>query len=146
MKKLRGFSFSINIANLEAFLQRIKLTKNLFFQKSGFSACCSLCLTCFLLDLLNSLRHLWKLSTSTFLCKQSIVYTAVLSTVDVYQFESYLYKIHALAPPTWSTQLALNQNMKHETAYICTSFEVLTRSMEFLQNSNDVCFYHGKEW
>ena len=32
---IRGFSFSINIANFEAFLLRIKLTKNLFFQKSG---------------------------------------------------------------------------------------------------------------
>ena len=34
-KKLCGFSFSINIANFEAFLQRIKLTKNLLFLKSG---------------------------------------------------------------------------------------------------------------
>ena len=33
-KKLRGLSFSINIRNIEAFLQRIKLTKNLFFAKS----------------------------------------------------------------------------------------------------------------
>ena len=33
-KKLHGFSFSINIANFEAFLQRIKLTKNLEFLKS----------------------------------------------------------------------------------------------------------------
>ena len=32
-KKLHGFSFSINIANFEAFLQRIKLTKNLLFLK-----------------------------------------------------------------------------------------------------------------
>ena len=33
-KKLRGFSFSINIANFEAFLSVFKLTKNLFFLKS----------------------------------------------------------------------------------------------------------------
>ena len=33
-KKLWGFSFSINIANFEAFLSRIKLTKNLLFFKS----------------------------------------------------------------------------------------------------------------
>ena len=30
-KKLCGFSFSINIANFEAFLSVFKLTKNLFF-------------------------------------------------------------------------------------------------------------------
>ena len=34
-KKLRGFSFSINIAYFEAFLSVFKLTKNLFFLKSG---------------------------------------------------------------------------------------------------------------
>ena len=34
-KKLHGFSFSINIANFEAFLSVFKLTKNLFFLKSG---------------------------------------------------------------------------------------------------------------
>ena len=34
-KKLRGFSFSINIANFEAFLLVFKLTKNLFFLKSA---------------------------------------------------------------------------------------------------------------
>ena len=33
-KKLHGFSFSINIANFEAFLSVFKLTKNLFFLKS----------------------------------------------------------------------------------------------------------------
>ena len=33
-KKLRGFSFSINMANFEAFLLVFKLTKNLFFLKS----------------------------------------------------------------------------------------------------------------
>ena len=33
-KILRGFSFSINIANFEAFLSFFKLTKNLFFLKS----------------------------------------------------------------------------------------------------------------
>ena len=33
-KKLHGFSFSINIANFEAFLSRIKLIKNLLFLKS----------------------------------------------------------------------------------------------------------------
>ena len=33
-KKLRGFSFSINIANFEAFLSVFKLTTNLFFLKS----------------------------------------------------------------------------------------------------------------
>ena len=33
-KKLRGFSFSINIANFEAFLSVFKLAKNLFFLKS----------------------------------------------------------------------------------------------------------------
>ena len=33
-KKLRGFSFSINIANFEAFLSVFKLTKNHFFLKS----------------------------------------------------------------------------------------------------------------
>ena len=33
-KKLRRFSFSINIANFEAFLSVFKLTKNLFFLKS----------------------------------------------------------------------------------------------------------------
>ena len=33
-KKLCGFSFSINIANFEAFLSRIKLIKNLLFLKS----------------------------------------------------------------------------------------------------------------
>ena len=33
-KILRGFSFSINIANFEAFLSVFKLTKNLFFLKS----------------------------------------------------------------------------------------------------------------
>ena len=32
--KLRGFSFSIHIANFEAFLSVFKLTKNLFFLKS----------------------------------------------------------------------------------------------------------------
>ena len=42
-KKLRGFSFSINIANFEAFLKRIKLFKNFFFLKisSVFNSCCS---------------------------------------------------------------------------------------------------------
>ena len=34
-KKLPGFSFSINIANFEAFLSFFKLTKNLFFLRSG---------------------------------------------------------------------------------------------------------------
>ena len=34
-KKLRGFSFSINMANLEAFLSVFKLSKNLFFLKSA---------------------------------------------------------------------------------------------------------------
>ena len=34
-KKLRGFSFSINIANFEAFLSVFKLTKNPLFLKSG---------------------------------------------------------------------------------------------------------------
>ena len=34
MKKLHGFSFSINIANFEAFLSVFKLSKNLFFLKS----------------------------------------------------------------------------------------------------------------
>ena len=33
-KKLCGFSFPINIANIEAFLLVIKLTKNFFFLKS----------------------------------------------------------------------------------------------------------------
>ena len=33
-KKLRGFSFSINIANFEAFLSVFKLTKNPLFLKS----------------------------------------------------------------------------------------------------------------
>ena len=33
-KKLRGFSFSINIANFEAFLLVFKLTKNPLFLKS----------------------------------------------------------------------------------------------------------------
>ena len=33
-KKLRGFSFSINIANFEAFLSVFKLTKNPLFWKS----------------------------------------------------------------------------------------------------------------
>ena len=33
-KKLCGFSFSINIANFEAFLSVFKLTKNLLFMKS----------------------------------------------------------------------------------------------------------------
>ena len=35
-KKLRGFSFFINIANFEAFLLVFKLTKNLFFLKSAW--------------------------------------------------------------------------------------------------------------
>ena len=35
-KKLHGFSFSINIANFEAFLQRIKLIKNLLFLQSAY--------------------------------------------------------------------------------------------------------------
>ena len=34
-KKLHGFSFSINIANFEAFLWTKKLISNLFFLKSG---------------------------------------------------------------------------------------------------------------
>ena len=34
-KKLRGFSFSINIANFEAFLSVFKLSKNPLFLKSG---------------------------------------------------------------------------------------------------------------
>ena len=34
-KKLRGFSFSINIANFEAFLSVFKLTKNPLFLKSA---------------------------------------------------------------------------------------------------------------
>ena len=34
-KKLRGFSFSINMANFEAFLLVFKLIKNLFFLKSA---------------------------------------------------------------------------------------------------------------
>ena len=33
-KKLHGFTFSINVANFEAFLLVIKLTKNLLFLKS----------------------------------------------------------------------------------------------------------------
>ena len=37
-KKLRGFSFSINIANFEAFLLVFKLTKNPLFLKSGDSS------------------------------------------------------------------------------------------------------------
>ena len=36
-KKLRGFSFSINIAKFEAFLSVFKLTKNIFFLKSVLS-------------------------------------------------------------------------------------------------------------
>ena len=35
-KKLRGFSFSINIANFEAFRRTKNLISNLFFLKSGF--------------------------------------------------------------------------------------------------------------
>ena len=35
-KKLRGFSFSINIANFEAFLSVFNLIKNLFFVKSAY--------------------------------------------------------------------------------------------------------------
>ena len=35
-KKLRGFSFSINIANFEAFLSVFKLTKNPLFLKSVY--------------------------------------------------------------------------------------------------------------
>ena len=35
-KKLRGFSFSINIANVEAFLWTKKLISNLFFLKSAY--------------------------------------------------------------------------------------------------------------
>ena len=34
-KKLSGFSFSINIANFEAFCRTKKLISNLFFLKSG---------------------------------------------------------------------------------------------------------------
>ena len=34
-KKLRGFSFSINMANFEAFRWTKKLISNLFFLKSG---------------------------------------------------------------------------------------------------------------
>ena len=34
-KKLRGFSFSINIANFKAFLSVFKLTKNPLFLKSA---------------------------------------------------------------------------------------------------------------
>ena len=34
-KKLRGFSFSINMANFEAFCRTKKLISNLFFLKSG---------------------------------------------------------------------------------------------------------------
>ena len=36
-KKLRGFSFSINITNFEAFLSVFKLTKNPLFLKSVIS-------------------------------------------------------------------------------------------------------------
>ena len=36
-KKLHAFSFSINITNFEAFLKRIKLTKNLLFLKSAYA-------------------------------------------------------------------------------------------------------------
>ena len=39
-KKLHGFSFSINIANFEAFLLVFKLTKNLLFLKSGGPGLC----------------------------------------------------------------------------------------------------------
>ena len=35
-KKLHGFSFSINIANFEAFLLVFELTKNSLFLKSDF--------------------------------------------------------------------------------------------------------------
>ena len=35
-KKLRGFSFSINMANFEAFLLVFKLTKNPLFLKSEY--------------------------------------------------------------------------------------------------------------
>ena len=35
MKKLRGFSFSINMANFEAFCWTKKLISNLFFLKSA---------------------------------------------------------------------------------------------------------------
>ena len=35
-KKLRGFSFSINMANFEAFCWTKKLTSNLFFLKSDY--------------------------------------------------------------------------------------------------------------
>ena len=37
-KKLLGFSFSINIANFEAFLSVFKLTKNPLFRKSGYES------------------------------------------------------------------------------------------------------------
>ena len=40
-KKLLGFSFSINIANFEVFLQVKKLSANLFFLKSGLSFPCA---------------------------------------------------------------------------------------------------------
>ena len=35
-KQLRGFSFSINVANFEAFRQTKKLISNLFFLKSDY--------------------------------------------------------------------------------------------------------------
>ena len=38
-KKLHGFSFSIIIANFEAFRWTKKLTSNLFFLKSGIVRC-----------------------------------------------------------------------------------------------------------
>ena len=38
-KKLRGFSFSINMANFEAFRWTKKLISNLFFLKSGIVVC-----------------------------------------------------------------------------------------------------------
>ena len=47
-KKLRGFSFSINMANFEAFCRTKKLISNLFFLKSEvLYFCISTCFTNF---------------------------------------------------------------------------------------------------
>ena len=67
-KKLCGFSFSINIPNFKAFLQRIKLTKNLFFVKSDGLAT-PICIGNFC-------------STNLFLCRLGVI-VHCLNTIDI---------------------------------------------------------------
>ena len=78
-KKLRGFSFSINMANFEAFRRTKKLISNLFFLKSGLvSDFCDWEKSILLQDLLSrnflyrNVKHATPLNGGGTICEKKI--------------------------------------------------------------------------